>query len=112
MPQHEKTSLRGFANNKGADQPAYPHGLISAFVIRLFESIISKLATGEISSFLVVSVAETHFVKSLKDRFSRVEVHIHGLQFLNTFMFTKLVKRCSLYSLLFWYRFCKLKNYS
>ena len=74
--------------------------------------IISKLATGEISSFLVVSVAETHFVGKPKDRLSHIEVHIHGLQFLSPFMFTKLVKRCSLYSLLFWYRFCKLKNYS
>ena len=33
------------ANNKGADQPADPRSLISAFVIRLLESMISKLAT-------------------------------------------------------------------
>ena len=32
--------------------------LISAFVIRFLESIICKLATGEISIFLLVSVAE------------------------------------------------------
>ena len=31
-PQREKTSLRGFANNKGADQPAHPRTLISAFL--------------------------------------------------------------------------------
>ena len=37
----DKTGLRGFANNKGADQPAHMHRLISAFVIRLVESIIS-----------------------------------------------------------------------
>ena len=24
-PRREKTCLRGFANNKGADQPAHPH---------------------------------------------------------------------------------------
>ena len=47
-----------FANNKGADQPAHPCSLISAFVICLLESIISKLATCEISHFQVVSVAE------------------------------------------------------
>ena len=41
----------GFANNKGADQPARPRNLISAFVIRLLESIISKLATSKISIF-------------------------------------------------------------
>ena len=32
-PRREKTCLRGFANNKGADQPAHPRSLISAFVI-------------------------------------------------------------------------------
>ena len=30
----------GFANNTGADQPVHPRSLISAFVIRLLESII------------------------------------------------------------------------
>ena len=40
-----------FANNKGADQPGHPRSLISAFVIRVLESIISKLATSEIFSF-------------------------------------------------------------
>ena len=37
-----------FANNKGADQPAHPRRLISAFVIRCLESISCKLDTGEI----------------------------------------------------------------
>ena len=54
----EKTCLRGFANNKGADQPAHPHSLISAVVILFLESIISRLATSEISIFLLVSLAE------------------------------------------------------
>ena len=53
-----KTCLREFAKNKGADQPAHPHSLISAFVIRLLKNIISKLATSKISLFLLVSVAE------------------------------------------------------
>ena len=35
-PRREKTCLRGFANNTGADQPAHPRSLISAFVIRFF----------------------------------------------------------------------------
>ena len=48
-PGREKICLRGFANNKGADHPAHLHRLISAFVIRFFESVISKLATSEIS---------------------------------------------------------------
>ena len=41
----------GFANNKGADQPAHPRSMISAFVICFLKSIISKLGTGEISIF-------------------------------------------------------------
>ena len=57
-PRREKTCLRGFANNKGADQHAHPPRLIRAFVIRFFESIVFKLATGEFSIFLLASVAE------------------------------------------------------
>ena len=49
--QREKTCLRWFANDTGADQPAHPRSLISAFVIRFLESIICKLATDEISIF-------------------------------------------------------------
>ena len=50
-PRREKTCLRGFVNNTGADQPAHPRSLISAFVIRVLKSTISKLATSEISVF-------------------------------------------------------------
>ena len=53
-PRPEKT-CQGFANNTGADQPAHLRRLISAFVIRFLESIICKLATGEIS---IASVAD------------------------------------------------------
>ena len=49
--RREKTCLRGFANNTGADQPAHPRSLIRAFVFRFFEMIICKLATDEISFF-------------------------------------------------------------
>ena len=48
-PRREKTCLRGFANNTGADQPAHPCILISASVIRLSKRIISRLASSEIS---------------------------------------------------------------
>ena len=48
----------GFANIKGADQPAHSRRLISAFVIRILKSIISKLASSKISIFYLVSVAE------------------------------------------------------
>ena len=50
-PHRNKTCLGGFANNKGADQPAHPRSLISAFVIPILESTICKIAAGEISIF-------------------------------------------------------------
>ena len=46
------------ANNTGADQPAHSCSLISAFVVHVLESTISKLPTSEISFFELVSVAE------------------------------------------------------
>ena len=57
-PRREKTCLRGVANKTGADQPAQPRSLISAFFICVLESTICKLATGEISIVKLVSVAE------------------------------------------------------
>ena len=48
-PQHEKTCFQGFANNTGADQTAHSRSLISAFVIRILESTIFKLAASKIS---------------------------------------------------------------
>ena len=50
-PRREKTCLRGFANNKATDQPAHPRSLISAFVIRLLESFISRRAMNVLSVF-------------------------------------------------------------
>ena len=50
-PRRKKTSLRGFANNKGANQPALSRSLISTFVVCLLKSTIPRLATTEISMF-------------------------------------------------------------
>ena len=47
-PQREKTCLRVYANSKGADQPARPRSLISAFVVRVLESVLG-LAFSETS---------------------------------------------------------------
>ena len=47
-----------YANNKGADQPAHPRSLISAFVIRCLDSIISLVSISEISSLYLASVSE------------------------------------------------------
>ena len=54
----EKTCLWGFANSKGTGHHAHPRSLISTFVIRFLESIISKLARSEIALVELVSVAE------------------------------------------------------
>ena len=63
MPTINLQSTRGIlpsgsANNKGADQPAHPRSLISAFAIHLLNIIILKLAPSRISLFYQVSVAE------------------------------------------------------
>ena len=57
-PQQEKTCLQGFANNTGADQPAHPRSLISAFVIRFLVSINVNLLQVNFHFFWLVSVAE------------------------------------------------------
>ena len=62
-PRREKTCLRWFANNTGADEPAHPRSLISNFVIRLFKSIISRLAAYKVSVFYLVFVAEQTALK-------------------------------------------------
>ena len=41
----------GVANNTGTGQPVHPRSLISAFVIRFFESFLCKLAMDDISIF-------------------------------------------------------------
>ena len=46
------------ANNKGADQPAHPRSLISAFVFRCLDSVMSLVSVTKISSLMIASVAE------------------------------------------------------
>ena len=48
-PGHEKMCLMSYANNKGADQPVHPRSLISAFVARCLDSIMSLDSIAEIS---------------------------------------------------------------
>ena len=45
-----------YANNKGADQPAHPHSLISSFVVHCLESIMPLVSISEISSHYLASV--------------------------------------------------------
>ena len=47
-----------YANNKCADQPAHSRNLISAFVVRCLDSVMSLLSVTKISSLMVASVAE------------------------------------------------------
>ena len=46
-----------YANKKGADQPAHPHSLIIAFVVRCLDSI-SRVSISDISCLYLASVAE------------------------------------------------------
>ena len=46
-----------YVNNKGADQPAHPRSLISAFFVRCLISIIPLVSISEISSLYIASVA-------------------------------------------------------
>ena len=50
-PGHAKMCLMPYANNKGADQPAHPHSLISTFVVRCLDSMICALAIPKVSRF-------------------------------------------------------------
>ena len=63
-------------NNKGADQPAHPRSLISAFVIRCLDSIIRLVSISEISSLYIASVAvqaglSLPWSQTPEDKFSR-----------------------------------------
>ena len=49
--------LMSYANNKGADQTAHPHSLISALVDRCLDSILSLDSIAEISKLQLASVA-------------------------------------------------------
>ena len=40
----EKICVTTYANNNGADQPAHPRTLISAVVVRWYDSMITKVA--------------------------------------------------------------------
>ena len=65
-----KPVFGGFANNKGADQPAHQRNLVSAFVIRSLESIIFRIALSEIFiSIYLVCRFEYHFFGNLKTGF-------------------------------------------
>ena len=47
-----------YVNNKDADQPAHPRSLISAFVVRCPDSVMSLISVTNISNLMLASVAE------------------------------------------------------
>ena len=47
-----------YANNKGADQPTHPRSLISTFVVRCLDSVMSLVSVTKYSSPMLASVAE------------------------------------------------------
>ena len=85
-PGHEKTCLLSYANNKGADQPALPRSLISAFVVRCLDSLMSLDSVTKISSFMLASVAEQASLSLIwsetpEDMFSHDKAHLNlGIQ--------------------------------
>ena len=80
-PGHEKMCLMAYANNKGADQPAHPRSLISAFVVRSSDSIISPDSIADISRLNLASVAAQvglcmAWSETPEDTFCRVVVQL------------------------------------
>ena len=82
-PDHEKTCLMSFANNKGADQHAHPQSPISAFVVRCLDNVMSLVSVTKISSLMLASVAEQASLsltwsETPEDTFSHDEAHIRS----------------------------------
>ena len=74
-----------YANNKGADQPAYPRSLISAFVFCCLDSVMSLVSVTNISSLMLASVAEQASLsltrsETPEDTFSHDEAQIKYCQ--------------------------------
>ena len=72
----------GLVNNKGADQPSHSHSLISAFVFRSFESIISRPSVAK-ETGLSLALSKTK-----KTGLFCVKAQIHHSGSLLLFLFT------------------------
>ena len=69
-----------YVNNKGTDQLAHPHSLISAFVVRCLDSVMSLVSVTKISSLILASVAAQAglclaWSETPEDTFCRVVTH-------------------------------------
>ena len=73
-----------YANNKGADQSAHPHSLISIFVAHCLDSVMSLVSVTKISTIMLASVAEQASLsltwsETPEDTFSHDEAHLFTL---------------------------------
>ena len=87
-PGHEKMCLMSYANNKVAGQSAHSRSLISAFVVRCLDSIISLVSISEISSLYLSSIAEQAglsltWSQTPEDTFSHDEAHLDYKRYVN-----------------------------
>ena len=94
-PGYEKMCPMPYANNKGADQPAHPRSLISAFVVRCLDSVMSLVSVTKISSLMLASVAaqaglSLTWLETPEDTFSHDEAHFIGLFLVCCLPLTKL----------------------
>ena len=83
-----------YANNKGADQPAHPSSLISAFVVHCLDSQLSILSISKVSRPWLASVAEQASLsrtwsQTPEDRFSRDVAHIFNTYFVAISIWTE-----------------------
>ena len=83
-PDHEKMCLMPYANNKGADQPAHPRSLISAFVVRCLDSMISLDSIAEISRLASFCGCAGRFVSGLVGNSRRHVMSCRGSYVLNS----------------------------
>ena len=74
-----------YANDKGADQPAHPRSLISAFVVCCLDSIISLLAKSKISRLGLASVAGQASLCLTWSQMPRTGIFMTGLKSFKSF---------------------------
>ena len=75
--------VMSYVNNKGADQPAIPRSLISAFAVRCLYSIIPLDSMAEISKLYLASVAAQAglclgWSETPEDTFSHGVAHLYS----------------------------------
>ena len=78
--------VMSYTDNKGADLPAHPRSLISAFVVPYLDSVMCLVSVTKVSSLMLASVAEQASLsltwwETPEDRFSHDEAQVY-VQFL------------------------------